>query len=274
LIGTQEIMKLALKMAGFKRIPADTAVHVEGRNIKKILFGIDAAVPELLLARQWGCDTVISHHPQGGSATVNFSKVFERHIHQMVEAGVPLKEAEQAVRRKQGALEVEMHSRNYDHAVSVAKLLKMPYMSIHSPLDEIGRRRMIEQVRVAKEKNPRARVGDVVAALQELPEFEKAQTEIKIRLGKASNRAGKVVVSHGAGTNGGYEVAKTYFKHGVSTLIYIHVTSADLEQLRADGVGNLIVTGHIAGDSVGINPFISALEERGVSVVRVGTIQP
>jgi len=273
-MSTQEIMKLALKMANLKEVPADSAIHVEGRNIRKILFGIDAGVPELLLARQWRCDAVISHHPQGGSATINFSEVFERHVQQMVEAGVPLKEAEQAVCKKQRTLEVEMHSRNYDHAVSVARLLKMPYMNIHTPLDEIGRRRMIEQVRVATKKNPEAKVGDVIAALQKLSEFKKAQTEIKIRLGKASNKAGKVVVSHAAGTNGGYEVAKTYFKHDVKTLIYIHIGSTELEQLRADGVGNLIVTGHVASDSVGINPFISALKQKGVSVVRLGIIQP
>jgi len=81
-----------------------------------------------------------------------------------------------------------------------------------------------------------------------------------------------VVVSHAAGTNGGYEVAKTYFKHGVGTLIYIHISSADLDRLIADGVGNLIVTGHIASDSVGINPFLKALEERRVSVTRIGVV--
>jgi len=273
-MSTEEMMELSLKMVGFEQIPADTVVHVEGRGISKILFGIDAGVPELLLAKQLRCDAVVSHHPQGGSTVINFFKVFERHVQQMVEVGVPLKEAEEAVRKKQGSLEVEMHSRNYDHAVSVARVLRMPYMSIHSPLDEIGRRRMTEQVRLALQKKPKATVGDVVEVLQKLPEFKRAQTEIKIRLGKASNNAGKVVVSHAAGTNGGYEVAKTYFKHGVETLIYIHVSPADLEQLRADGVGNLIVTGHVASDSVGINPFISALEERGVSVVRVGIIPP
>jgi len=177
------------------------------------------------------------------------------------------------VRKKQSALEVEMHSRNYDHAVSTARLLKMPYMSIHSPLDEIGRRRMMEQVRSTLDrKQSEATVGDVVAALQKLPEFRNAETEIKVVLGKALNRAGKVVVSHGAGTNGGYDVAKTYFKHGVGTLIYIHISPGDLELLRKDGVGNLIVTGHIASDCVGINPFIAALEEKGVSVTKIGII--
>jgi hypothetical protein len=272
MMSTEEIMSLALQMSGFKEIPADSAIYVKGKDVRKVLFGVDAGVSELLLAKQIGCDAVISHHPQGGSAFLNFHKMFERHVELMVEAGVPKKEAEQAVRKKRDSLEVENHTRNYDHNVSIARLLKMPYMNVHAPLDEIGRQRMTKQVRLATQQNPEATVGDVVASLQNLPEFKKAQTAIRIRLGKASKKAGKVVVSHAAGTNGGYEVAKTFFKHGVGTLIYIHISSADLERLRADNMENLVITGHISSDSVGINPFLQTLEKRGISVTRIGVV--
>lgn len=269
---TDEIMRLALKMSGFRTVPPDSSIYIKGKGIRRILFGIDAGVPELLLAQRMRCDAVVSHHPQGGTAVLSFHKMFERHVELMVAAGVPKKEAEQAVQKKRDALEVENHSRNYDHNVSVARLLKMPYMNIHAPLDEIGRQRMTKQVRLATDKNSNAVVGDVMASLQKLPEFRNAQTAIKIRLGKASNKAGKVVVSHAAGTNGGYDVAKTFFKYGVGTLIYIHISSSDLERMRADGLENLIITGHISSDSVGINPFLAELEKKGVSVIRVGTV--
>ena len=146
----------------------------------------------------------------------------------------------------------------------------MPYINIHTPLDELGRKIMVQKINEETKKN--ASVGDVVSALDKLPEFKNAETEIKIRLGEASNNAGKVVVSHGAGTNGGYEIAKTYFKHGIDTLIYIHISPSDLEKLEVDGKGNLIITGHIASDSVGINPFIEELEKRDVNVTRLGIV--
>ena len=113
---------------------------------------------------------------------------------------------------------------------------------------------------------------DVVSALKQLAEFRNAVTEIKIRLGKAENPAGKVVVSHGAGTNGGYEIARTYFKHGIGTVVYIHISPGDLEKLKAENRGNLIVTGHVASDSVGINPFIHELEKRNISVTKMGVV--
>jgi DNA-binding protein len=235
------------------------------------LFGIDASVPELLLGKRLGYDLVIAHHPIGGTASINFFQVFKRHIKQMIDAGVPKVEAENAVKKKWEELDVEAHTRNYAHAVDAANLLKMPFMNIHTPLDEIGRKIMSEKIngRIRKDST----VQDVVHALEELPEFEKAVTEIKIRLGKPENHAGKVVVSHGAETNGGYEVAKTYFKYGIGTVIYIHVSAVDLAKLKNDGVGNLIVTGHIASDSVGINPFLHKLEEKSIKVTTMGVVR-
>jgi len=270
-MNSEEIMSLALKLAELRQVPEDSAIYTIGDNLRKILFGIDAGVPELLLAKQLGYDAVIAHHPQGGTAQVNFHFVFKRQVQQMIEAGVPRKEAESAIRKKFDDLEVEGHTRNYGHAVDVAKILKMPYMNIHTPLDEVGRRIMVEQIKTHAEKD--ATVGDVVAALNELPEFKNAVTKIKIRLGKVENPAGKVAVSHGAGTNGGYEIAKTYFKYGIDTLAYIHVGVGDLARLKAEQLtGNLIVTGHMASDSVGINPFLRELENRGVSVTTVGVV--
>lgn len=267
---TEEIMGLALKLAGLKDVPEDSAIYVSGDNIRKIFFGIDAGVPELLLAKQLGYDAVIAHHPQGGTATINFHQVFKRHIQQMVAAGVPMGEAEEAVKKRLEELEVEAHARNYGHAVDVARLLKIPYMNIHTPLDEVGRKIMTGRINGRIRKN--STVQDVISALKELPEFKNAVTEIKIRLGKAENPAGKVVVSHGAGTNGGYEIAKTYFKYGVGTVVYIHIRPGDLGKLKAEKRGNLIVTGHIASDSVGINPLIHELEKRNVSVKRIGIV--
>lgn len=188
----------------------------------------------------------------------------------MTEVGVPKEEAEKAIKKKLAELETDGHTKNYDHAVGMAKLLKMPYMNIHTPLDKIGRRIMAEQINSRIEKN--STVDDVVSSLKELPEFKNAVTEIKIRVGKAEDPAGKVVVSHGAGTNGGYEIAETYFKHGIGTVVYIHIGISDLEKLKAEQCGNLIVIGHVASDSVGINPFIHEIEKRGIFVSAIDLV--
>jgi hypothetical protein len=268
-------MDIALKLSEFDTVPADSAIYVEGQQIGKILFGIDVGVPELMLAKQLGCDAAISHHPKCALPLMYSYKVFRRHIQQMVNAGVPQQAAEEAIRKKMLTLEVEQHKRNWRHTLDVAKILNIPYLNIHAPLDELGRRIMTRQI--MQETSKDATVNDVINALNRLPEFRNAVTKIKILYGAESNPAGKIQVSHAAFTNGGYKILKTYFKHGINTVIYIHIDANPraLEQLKAENVsGNLLVTGHIASDSVGINRFITELEKRKISVIRLGIVSP
>lgn len=273
-MNTDEIMNLALSMAGFKEIPADSEIYVPGDNIKRILFGIDIGSAELLMAKDQGYDAVISHHPAGGRARLEAWKVFEKHVDQMKEAGIPEGVALETIQKKMLTLQHEVHSTNYDHLPSIARHLRMPFMNIHNPLDELGRIRVAEEIARLLSAKRDAAVADVMASIRTIAEFQEALTEVKLGHGGLSNKAGKTVFSHAAYTNGGYEVAKTYYEYGIGTVIYIHISEADLAKLRADGVGSLIVTGHMASDSVGINPFIAELRRRGVTVDAIGGIIP
>ncbi|TMH96378.1 hypothetical protein E6H37_03075, partial [Candidatus Bathyarchaeota archaeon] len=126
MLDTQQIMKTALRLA-------DSEIHIKGRRIRKVLVAIDVGVAELLLARDLGCDAVIAHHPAGGRARLEGYKVFLRHIDQLREAGVPENAAEEAIKPKLRALELQHHPDNYDQTPSAAKKLRMPLVSIHSP---------------------------------------------------------------------------------------------------------------------------------------------
>jgi hypothetical protein len=76
-----------------------------------------------------------------------------------------------------------------------------------------------------------------------------------------------VAISHAAYTNGGYEIAKTYFENGIGTLSYIHIGEPDLTKLANEASGNLIVLGHIASDWLGINRLLRELEKKGVEPI-------
>lgn len=270
---TDEIMQVALDLAGFARIPEDSAIYVGGEGIRRVLFGIDVGPAELLLAKQLGFDCVIAHHPV--NATPDGWKVYLRHVEFMVAAGVPEDAALASVADRIDGYQVRAHVWNYDHVPSVARLLAMPFLNVHAPLDEVGRRRMVEVVRQVQSENPRATVGEVAQALGRLPEIANAQTAVEVRLGSPDSVAGNVVVAHGALTNGGYDVASTCFANGVDTVVYIHIDYGELQRLRKEGRGNLIVTGHIASDSLGFTPFLEALRARGLEVTTFsGVIGP
>lgn len=264
-VSTSEMMRIALEMAGMSQVPPDSMVYVQGSGITRVLCGIDMGVSELELARRLGYDCVLAHHPD--PAVLSFPHMVDRFVPLMVEAGVPLAEAEDAVRRIKEPLLLRYQAGNYDHAPSFARLLGMPYLNIHNPLDEIGRRRM--QAAIDGAVGPEDPVSMVVEALLSIPEFERAPTRPVLAMGAPADKAGKVFVGHGAGTNGGYHVAQACFKHGVRTVVYLHCDYGNLTRLRSEGQGNLILAGHIAADAAGIEPYLKELELRGLDIGRV-----
>jgi putative NIF3 family GTP cyclohydrolase 1 type 2 len=273
-LSTDEIMGIALEMAGMHHPPGDSAIYVEGGSLSKVMFGIDIGTAELLLARQLGCDGVIAHHPSGGSAQLNYPEVLTRHVELMVEHGVSPTAARDAIQSMMTRALLRAQTQNFDHVPSVARLLGMPFLNVHMPLDEVGRRIMVETIEQHIESLGRpASVQDAIDALLTLPEFANAPTRIMVPVGAVDRPLGRIAVVHGAGTNGGYTVARTYFEHGVDTVLYIHVAPEEAQRLRADTRGNLIVSGHISSDMVGINQFVAKLEERGVEVVRMSGLE-
>ena len=270
---TREIMGLAVKLAGQTRVPEDSEIYVPSKDVKRALFGIDADVGVLLAAKERGYDLVIAHHPVGGRASLGILKVYKRHATNLERAGVPRNAASMAVRAMQDEHAPRIHAANYDHVPSLARLLGVPLMSIHNPCDEIGRRVMDEALR--KAMKAASTVREAIESLNRLPEFSKAETDIALRIGKPGNRVGRWVVLHGAGTNGGYHMARCAFDNGIDTVVYIHIDPGHLARLRAEFAAkgkNLIVTGHVASDSIGINVLVRALRERGLEVTCVSGI--
>lgn len=257
-------MKTALRLAHFNNIPEDSEIHVKGRKLRRVLVAIDVGVGELLLAKELDCDGVIAHHPAGGSAQLEGYKVFLRHIEQMRAAGVPAEVARDAVKNKYRVLDIQHHPENYDQVPSAARKLSLPLLTIHSPCDEIGRRMIVQAI---KSLDGDATVRHLVTMIGAFPEFRDAKTRIEVRLGSPNRKAGKIVISHACYTNGGYEVAKAYFQHGVETLSYIHISEPDLTKLASDGFANLIVLGHIASDWLGINRLLKELEKNDVEPI-------
>jgi hypothetical protein len=266
-------MALALEEARMDRVPEDSDVFVPGSNLKRAMFGIDIDSGELALAKQMGFDVAIAHHPSGGATWADFPAVLERHGPIMIGAGVPPAEARAAVEMLKDEHAPRTHLMNYDRWPSVARMLKLPFMNIHAPADEVGRRVMHETIAARVKRG--ARVADAIAALHALPEFAHARTPIVMRMGSADAPLGKWAFVHGAGTNGGYPVASALFRHGLDTIFYIHIDPAHLKRLK-DEFGtrpkNLVVTGHIASDSVGINVIIRRLRQEGLEVHPMGGV--
>jgi hypothetical protein len=261
---TEELLAWAYELAGLDEPVADSAVYVPGQGIRKVLFALDIGPAELLLAKELGVDACIAHHPQ--PYLLEFDRVFDHHVRQMVEVGVPEDEAEAAIVGMRRRWRAQAHRSDYLHNVRVAEVLGLPFLNVHLPLDIHGRKRMQAAVADVRPDEPVARV---VEALSALPEVRRAHTRVEVLAGSPSAPAGRVVISHGAGTNGGYPVARAYFRHGVGTVVTIHLDLGEADRIQSESLGNAVVVGHLAGDLLGIEPYLALLAERGIEVVRL-----
>jgi putative NIF3 family GTP cyclohydrolase 1 type 2 len=267
-VDTDRIMKVGLELAGWKKMPADSAVHVKGKNITKVLIGIDIGTAELMLAKQLGCDAVIAHHPIGVAA-VNFYKVFDRHFDYMIEHGIPKKLAKQAVEKLKERVETRNHADIYSNVAGAAEALGMPLVNIHQPCDEYMRQVILRAIKTGRTEY----VSDIVKSLSNISEFRHAATKVRVRFGNQNNKAGHWALVVAAGTNGGFHIAKAYWQSGVSTIIYLHIDYGELTKMREEKLeGNLVVMGHLAGDSIGLNGLAQRLEDLGIETVRIGIL--
>lgn len=271
-MNTKDIMEIGLKAAGLEKAPHDTIIMVPGENIKKVLIGIDMSTPELILAKDLGYDCVVSHHPQGGTASTEFSKVMDVQIEKMVEYGVPINKAQKALRKKQASIDLSSHVGNYDRSVSAAELLEMPYLNIHLPADLIGERFVQEYLENEFDNKPKTTLQDIVDSLNELSVYKDALASPVIRVGGPKDYAGKIVVLFAGGTNGGTDVYKSYFDAGVGTIICMHVPEDVKKAVAEQNIGNVIVAGHMASDTIGLNEIIKAFEQNGLEVTKMSGI--
>jgi len=268
-----DILTWSARLAGCDEVPADSQVYVESPgDVRRVLFGIDVDGTELLWAQQAGFDAVIAHHPVGEHARMDFAKVVHRQVDMMVAEGIDRDVAERAVASRLDRIHRNDHMGNYNRIVDTARLIGMPLCNVHLACDIIGRQEIVDLLGARADGD--TRVGDVIEWLVEYPEMEAALTRPEAWIGDPSARLGRWVVAMAGGTNGGYPVFREYYRAGVDTVLAMHIPEDDLLKLRAEAPtnANLLVTGHMATDSIGINRVIDGMESQGIEVTRTSGI--
>jgi hypothetical protein len=160
--------------------------------------------------------------------------------------------------------------------VDAARMLKLPFMNIHNPFDEAGRQILQLKMDEAASKNPRWKLKDVLELIENLPEARYAKDVYgispRIFIGAPETEASKAVFVHGALSAPHPAIIKFYWQNDFKTVVVLHGEFENLEILRMEDQGNLVLTGHFLGDSIGMTPFIRAIRQRGLEVACVGGI--
>lgn len=237
--------------------------------VKKILVGIDADAPEVLLAdrlTQKGekIDLVIGHHPIGTSLAA-LHDVMDIQVDSYAKVGVPENVMDALMRERMEDVKRKIHPSNHNQIVDTARLLGMPLMNLHTVWDNVGDKFMEEYIG----KRTYESVSEIVDYLMELPEYQEAargKNAPEIVAGSPKSRPGKIALFFTGGTNPSKEAYAELAKAGVGTIIDMHIPEDGLKEVKPLHM-NVINAGHMASDSIGANIFLDQLEKRGVEVV-------
>lgn len=239
------------------------------REITAILAGIDMETAEVLLAERLSSrgrriDLIMAHHPEGKamSALYQVMKLQEDVLNKF---GVPINVAEGIMASRISEVKRGLMPLNHNRAVDAARLFDIPLMCVHTPADN----HVNDFLQNLFDQNKPETLGDVVKVLKEIPEYAEAvkyNAGPEIVLGSKEKRAGKIMVDMTGGTSGSEDAYAKLAAAGVGTLVVMHIGEKHRKEAEKNHI-NVIVAGHMASDSLGMNLFLDELSRRGVEII-------
>jgi hypothetical protein len=237
-----------------------------GTEVASVMVGIDMEVGELVLAdrlREKGrdIDLVWAHHPEG-AGLANLGGVMAMQADILCSFGVPINIAEGLLAPRIKEVERGVMPGNHMRAVDAARLLDIPMICTHTPADNCVAGFLQE---LFDRKKPET-VEDVVDILREIPEYEEAErygSGLRIVAGSDKRRCGRVFVDMTGGTSGSEKTFERLANTSdIGTMVVMHIPEKHLEQAESNHI-NVVIAGHMASDTLGMNLLIDAVEKAG-----------
>lgn len=241
-------------------------------EVSRVVVGIDMETQDLLLVDRLNeqgedIDGVIAHHPEG-AALSRLADVMDLQIDTLRKAGVPVSQAEAAVRPRVEDVRRGTHGINHPRAPTAAAKLGLPLMTLHTVTDNFAHTYVQDYL---EEEAPRT-LDDIVDALLDLPEYEWALDYVmgpQIFVGSGDNRVGNLAFDFTGGTELDKSRLETMATSGVNTIVAMHMSKEQIEEAGEQNI-NVVSAGHMPSDSLGMNLFLDrALDEFDLEVVEL-----
>lgn len=247
---------------------SDTRIlHIANdKEIKKVMVGIDIDVAELLLAKELGgIDLVISHHPLG-RALADLHEVMELQIDVLNLYGVPVNIGEGLLKERISEVARGINPKNNWRVIDAAKLLGVNLMCMHTAADNNAAKFLREKIET---RNPE-RIEDLMNILREIDEYRVAIKQgagPKLFVGNSENRCGKIALTEiTGGAEGSPKLLEKMAQAGIGTIVGMHVSEDHRKEAEAANI-NVVIAGHMASDSIGMNIILDELEKQGIEII-------
>ena len=235
-------------------------------EVENVLVGIDMEVGEVVLAdrlREKGrpIDLIWAHHPEG-VALANLGGVMSMQADILSGFGVPINIAEGLLEPRIKEVERRVMPGNHMRAVDAARLLDIPMICSHTPADNCVAGFLQE---LFDKKKPET-VEDVICVLRDTTEYAEAEiagSGLKIVAGSEKRRAGRVFVDMTGGTSGSEKTFERLASTSdIGTMVVMHIPEKHLEEANKHHI-NVVIAGHMASDTLGMNLLLDAVERAG-----------
>lgn len=232
--------------------------------VRTILVGIDIGVEELLLAKMLDVekkiDLVLSHHSIG-IAMANSRKAIDVQKFMLLNAGVKSGKIGEMIRAEKEKSQRRAMVSNCFRAESAARILGIPILCVHTPADNLAQSFVEARIAGCNSKN----LGELRCVLEGIGEFAKAKLNgigPAIFSGTEKNKCGKIFLD----LTGMKPVSKGGIKMlascGTKTIVAAHLEEESLEEAKKKKL-NVLFSGHIASDSLGMNLLLDKIEKAG-----------
>ena len=254
---------------GAEQSRSTSSGQVKNKGVKRVLTGIDIGDGEVLLASQLNergkpIDLIIAHHPVG-KALAGLHSVMDLFISILEKAGVPVHVAEEITDERMKEVGRSVHPINHYKLIDLARALKINLINTHTITDNLVNDYLQKYIIKSKPHT----VGDLMDMLLEIPEYREAKKRgagPSLFAGNPKHQVGKFLVEMTGGTNPSDKVYKEISRCGISTIIGMHMKDTARDKANEHHM-NIVIAGHIASDSLGMNLFLDELEKKGVEVV-------
>jgi hypothetical protein len=237
------------------------------KEIKRVLVGIDIEPAEILLAKEIGeIDLIISHHPLG-KGLANLHEVMEMQCDILNLYGVPINVAEDLMRERIDEVARGVNKFNHQRTIDAARILGFNLICLHTATDNLAVKFLKEKI---EKEDSLMRLEDLMNLLREIPEFKEATkfgAGPKIFVGSPERRCGKIALTEvTGGTEGSPKIYEKLAIAGIGTVVGMHMEEERKKEAEAAHI-NVVISGHISSDSLGMNLFLDELEKRGIEII-------
>ena len=238
-------------------------------EVERILVGVDIEVGEVMLADRLSekgrpIDLILAHHPEG-KALAEMHEVMHLQEDILVRFGVPINVAEGIMASRISEVKRGIMPINHNRAIDAAKILGLAMMCAHTVADN----QVTAYLQDIFDDEKQRTLGDIIKRLKEIPEYAEAARHSAgpdIVLGSKERSAGKILVDMTGGTSGSEDAYAKLSQAGVGTMVVMHISDKHRKQAEKNHI-NVVVAGHIASDSLGMNLLLDGIEEKGVEIL-------